>query len=57
MQYKLHDLKEYEVMKAAKQKEMRDKSGTLVIRGDVMLVTLSGGKEMSFWRGRSGWMG
>lgn len=28
IQYKLYDLKEYEAMKAAKQKEQRDKSGT-----------------------------
>lgn len=48
LQYKLHDLKEYEAMKAAKQKEMREKSGTLVMMGGGMLVTLSGGGKCPF---------
>lgn len=39
IQYKLHDLKEYEAMKAAKQKESRaDKSGS-TLTGNESLVT------------------
>lgn len=35
IQYKLHDLKEYEAMKAAKQKESRgDKSGSTLTGND-----------------------
>lgn len=37
IQYKLHDLKEYEAMKAAKQKEGRaDKSGSTLTGNDTL---------------------